>query len=130
MVRSMSKKSCFRGPFKKQHGKRTQPLLESTSQHLYHIPWSLESKLSWKKSPFLTCQIFGLFANTLAADEKDPVLNRDNLTVPTEMKLSQKQKNFCGFFAVFLKSSINFQYFATNHDLIDFLISKLGTPRT
>ena len=90
----MSKKSCFRGPFKKQHGKRTQPLLESTSQHLYHIPWSLESKLSWKKSPFLTCQIFGLFANTLAADEKDPVLNRDNLTIPIEMQLCQKQKTF------------------------------------
>ena len=72
----------------------------------------------------------GLLANTLAADEKYPVLNRDNLTVPIEMKLSQRQKTFCGFLAVFLKSSINFQYFATNHDLIDFLISKLGTPRT
>ena len=112
----MSKKSSFRGPFEKQHGKRVQPLLESTSQQEYHIQWSLQRKLSWKNSPFLTCQILGLLSNTLAADEKYPVFNRDNLTVPIEMKLSHKQKIFCGFFAVFLKSSINFQYFGTNDD--------------
>ena len=90
----MFKTSRFRGPFDKQHGKRPQALLKSASQHLYHIHGSLPRKLSWKKSLLLTCKILGLLVNTLAADEKYPVLNRDNLTIPIEMQLSQKQKAF------------------------------------
>ena len=95
VVRKMSKKSFFRGPFDKQHGKRSQALFKSVSQHLYHIHWSLLSNLSWKKFVFLTCQILGYLVNTLATDEKYPVLNRDNLTIPIQMLLYRKQKAFC-----------------------------------
>ena len=112
----MYKKSCFRGPYNKQHGKRAEPLWKSASQHLYHIYWSLPSKLSWKKSLFLICQILGLLVNTLPADEKYLVLNTDNLTIAIEMLLSQKQKSFAQFFAVFLKFRMNFQYFEKNDD--------------
>ena len=35
--RYLSKKSCFKGPFDRQHGKRVQTLLRSGSQHRYHI---------------------------------------------------------------------------------------------
>ena len=48
-------------------------------------------------SLLLTCQILGLIVNTLAADEKYPVLNSDNLTIPIQMELSQKQKVFLNF---------------------------------
>ena len=37
VVREMSKKSCFRGLFDKGHGKRTETLLKSERQYLYHI---------------------------------------------------------------------------------------------
>ena len=37
MVRYPSKKSRFKGPFDKQHGKRIQTLLRSEPQHRYHI---------------------------------------------------------------------------------------------
>ena len=37
LVRKMSKKSRFRRPFVKQHGKRSKTLLKSSGQHLYHI---------------------------------------------------------------------------------------------
>ena len=37
VVRYMSKKSCFKGPFDWQHGKRVQTLLWSEPQHRYHI---------------------------------------------------------------------------------------------
>ena len=37
LVRSMSKKSRFKGSFGKQHGKRAQTLLKFAWQHLYHI---------------------------------------------------------------------------------------------
>ena len=37
VVRYMSKKSRFQGPFDRQHGKRVQTLLQSEPQHRYHI---------------------------------------------------------------------------------------------
>ena len=37
VVRYMSKKSRFKGPFDRQHGKRVQTLLRSDPQHRYHI---------------------------------------------------------------------------------------------
>ena len=112
----MSKKSHFRGSFHKKYGKRAQRLFKSSSQQHYHIHWSLARKLSSKKSLLLTCQILGLLLNTLAADEKYPVLNRDNLTIPIQMQLSQKQKTFSEFFAAFLKSRLNFNYFLKKDD--------------
>ena len=87
----MSKKSHFRGCFDKENVKRAQTRFKSASRHLYHIHQSLPSQFSWKKAFLLTCQILGLLVNTLAADEKYPVLNRDNLTIPIQMQLSQKK---------------------------------------
>ena len=37
VVRSMSKKSRFKGPFHRQHGKQVKKLLSSDPQHHYHI---------------------------------------------------------------------------------------------
>ena len=107
----MSKKSCFRGPFEKKHGKRAEALLKFASQHLYHIHRSLPTKLSWKKSLLLACKILGLLVNKLATDENYLVLLRDNITIPIQMELSQKKKTFSEFFAAFLKSRLNFEIF-------------------
>ena len=38
VVRYMSKKSRFKGPFDRQHGKLVQTLFRSGNQHCYHIP--------------------------------------------------------------------------------------------
>ena len=102
--------------FEKQYGKRAKALLNSASQHLYPIYGSLLSQLSWKKSLFLTCKILGVVVNTLAANENYPVLNRENLTLPIQMQLSQKLKTFSQFFPAFFKSSWNFEYFERKHD--------------
>ena len=37
-------------------------------------------------------QVLGLLLNKLAAYQKFRVINRENLTIPTQMELSQKQK--------------------------------------
>ena len=42
----------------------------------------------------MTCQILGLLFNTFATDEKYPLVNKDNLTIPIQMQLSEKQKPF------------------------------------
>ena len=112
----MSKKSHFRGCFDKENVKRAQTRFKSASRHLYHIHQSLPSQFSWKKAFLLTCQILGLLVNTLAADEKYLVLHRDNLTIPIQMQLSQKQKTFSEFFAAFLKFRVNFEYFEKTDD--------------
>ena len=107
----MSKNSCLRGPFEKQHGKRARARLKSASHGLYHIHRSLSSQSSQKKSLLLTCQILGLLVNTLAADEKYPVPNRDSLTIPIQMELSEKEKTFSQFSAAFLKYRLKFEFF-------------------
>ena len=37
VVRKTSKKSCFRGPFDRQHGKWVETLLQSKREPLYHV---------------------------------------------------------------------------------------------
>ena len=104
--------------------------LKSASQPLYHIRLSLTRKLCSKKSLLLTCQILGLLVNTLATDEKYPVLNKDNLRIPIEIQLSEKEKNFSRFLAAFLKSSLNFEDFEKKMILTAFVFPKLRTLKT
>ena len=121
----MCKKSRFRGPFDKQHGKRAQAMLKSASEHFYHIHWSLPSQFSQKKSLLLTCQISGLLINKLDSDDRYPVLNRDNLTIVGQMQLPQKQKTFSQFSAAFFKSRFNFKYFEKKDGARRFCISEI-----
>ena len=61
----------------------------------------------------------------MAADEKYPVLNRDNLMKSILMQLSQKQKTFTEFFDAFLKSVWNFEHIETKNDPYRFFISEI-----
>ena len=58
----------------------------------------------------------GTACNTLAADGKYPVLNRDNLTIPIQMQLSQKRNTFSQFVATFWKFRLHFKYFEKKKD--------------
>ena len=126
----MYRKSRFRGCFDKQCGNRAETLLKSVWQHLYHIHWSLARKLSSKKSLLLTCQILGLLLNTLAADEKYPVLNRDNLTIPIQMQLSQKQKISLNFWLHFWNLDSILNILEQKMILTAFVFPKLRTVKT
>ena len=61
-------------------------------------------------------KILRLFANTLTFDDKNYMLNRDNLTQPIQMELDQKQKIFLNFFLPFLKFIFNFKRFPIKDD--------------
>ena len=61
-------------------------------------------------------KILRLFVNTLTVDDKHYLLNRDNLTQPIQMQLSQKQKTFSEFFFAFLKSILNFKHLPKKDD--------------
>ena len=51
------------------------------------------------------------------ADDKHYLLNRENLTQPIQMQLSEKQKVFSQFFFGFLKSMLIFKHFLKSDDL-------------
>ena len=98
--------------------------MKSEQKHHYHIYWSVWKQLSFKKSLLRICKILSLFVNTLTADDKYSLLNRENLTQPIQMELSQKQKPFPQFFSRILKSSWNFQHFQQIDDAHSWCISQ------
>ena len=97
VVRLLSKKYRLRGPFNKQHGKQAETLWKSKQQPVYHLFVSLRKQLSWKKSVLEIFRILRLFVNTLSADAKYSLLNRDNLTQPIQIQFFQKQIFFSDF---------------------------------
>ena len=76
----------------------------------------MSRQLSSKKSLLLTCKILRLRVNKLAADDKYPVLNRDTLTIPIHIQLSQKQKKISDLFSLFSISRLNFEHFEKKDD--------------
>ena len=52
----------------------------------------------------------------MTAVDKYSLLNRDKLTQPVQIQLSQKQKNSSNFLSRFLKSSLNFERFKKKDD--------------
>ena len=61
-------------------------------------------------------KILKLFVNTLTVNDKHYLLNRDNLTQPIQMQLSEKQKTFSQFVFAFLKSILNFKHLAAKDE--------------
>ena len=57
-----------------------------------------------------------MFVNTLTADDKYSLLNRDNLTQQNRTQLSQKQKAFSQFFLAFSRYTLNFEDFEKRDD--------------
>ena len=53
-------------------------------------------------------KILGFFVNTLTADDKYSLLNRDKLTQPIQILVSQKQKTFSSIFLCISESYIKF----------------------
>ena len=121
----MSKTSPLRWRFEEQHGKRAQKHLKSPSKHLFHIHWSLWRQLCCKRSLLVISQILWLFADILTANDKYRVINKDNLTIPIHMELSQNQKKFSWCFSAFLKSRLNFEHFEKKDDPHRFCISEI-----
>ena len=72
--------------------------------------WLLWRKLSWKWSLLVICKSLRPFVNTLTAQGKYSLLNREYLPHAIHMQLSQKQKKFSKFFSKFFKSRLNFEH--------------------
>ena len=69
-----------------------------------------------------------MVVNTLTADDKYSLVNKDNLTQPIRTQLSQKRKAFSQFFIAFSQCALNFEHFQKKMTLIADLFPKLRTP--
>ena len=110
VVKIISKKSPFRGSFHKQHSKTTKHCwtLNGATFTIYidHCENNWVGKYLIVISKFLR-----LFLNTLTADGRYSLLNRDNLRKPIKLPLSQKQKIFYPLVSSFLKSRLKVEVF-------------------
>ena len=69
-----------------------------------------------------------MFVNTLTADDKYSLLNRDNLTQPIWTELSKKQTAFSQLLVAFSKSTLNFEHFQKKDDPHSRFISEIMHP--
>ena len=75
----MSEKSCFRGPFDRQHGKRTKHSSNLKKAPLRYLLITAKV-IEFEKVSLSDIKILRLFVNILTADENYSLVNRDNLT--------------------------------------------------
>ena len=125
----MSKKSHFREPFDKWHGKRTETLFKSEWQHLYQIYCFLWTHFRLKKSLWVISKILGLFLNPFTAINKYSLLNRDNFFKHFQMHLSQKRKIFSNFFLYFINFNSVSNIFKKTMTVIADVFLKIWTPK-
>ena len=72
--------------------------------------------MHWKNSPLVIHKIIRLFLNEFTVNDRHYPLNRDNLTQPIQMQLSEKQKTFSEFCFSFLKFLLNFKHCTKKDD--------------
>ena len=130
VVRYMCKKSRFRLPFQKEHGKRVSTLFKFEGQHLYDIYSLSGSQFSCKKSLLVRCKSLRLSVKTMSAVDKCCLTIRDNLVEPIHMQLSQKLKTFFSFILHFRNLGEILDIFRKKMTLIAYLFLRLRAAKS
>ena len=86
----MSKTTRVRTPSDRQHDKQSEKAHRSISNILFITL----AKIVFENIRCSVSEIVGVFVNTLTADEKYSLRNRDNLPQPIQLQLPEKQKFF------------------------------------
>ena len=69
-------------------------------------------------SALVTSEIFRLFVNTLAPDDKDSHPNMQTFWQQVQTSLSKKRKTFFRFFIEFLKCAWNLEHSEKNNNIL------------
>ena len=85
--------------------------------------------MSWKKLVLIRSEILALLDNTLAANCEYSRINRQNLLLPIQIKLSKKPEIFFQIFSAFFKSTLNLKRSEIKMSLIGQVFPNLLTPR-
>ena len=81
--------------------------------------------MSCKKLPSVWYEILRLFVNALTADGKYSSSNMQNFPQQFQTPLSQKQKNFSGFYIDFRKCAWNLEHLRKNDEYPRLIISEI-----
>ena len=74
-------------------------------------------------------EILGPFVKTVTGDDKNSFCTNEILPQPTQMQLPKKQITFSQFFAVFLKFTLNFNFFVNKMTIIAYVFPELQTVK-
>ena len=85
----------------------------------------IRDKLSWKKSPLVTFEIFLLFVNTLTPDDKYSRRNMQILRQQLQTLLSLEETTFCQFLIAFLKCAWNLEHSQKKEQYPSLLITEI-----
>ena len=81
-------------------------------------------------SILVTSEIFRLFVNTLAPDDKFSRRNMQIFWQQLQTPLSQKGKTFSGFFIAFLKYAWNLEHFEEKEEYPTLIITEIIASET
>ena len=81
--------------------------------------------MSWKKSPSVWYEILRLLVHALTADDQYSGSNMQTFPQQFQTPLSQKEKNFSGFFIAFLKCAGNLKHFQKKDEYPSLIISEI-----
>ena len=76
-------------------------------------------------SALVTSEIFRLFVNTLAPDDKDSRPNMQTFWQQVQTPLSQKRETFYRFFIEFLKCAWNLEHFEKKEEYPSLIITEI-----
>ena len=82
-----------------------------------------------EKSLLAIRKFLRLFVNTLTVNDRDYLLERDNLAQPIKIQLSQKQKIFSEFFLAVLKSILTFKHLSKKMTQIADVFPDIPPPK-
>ena len=108
LVRTVFKQQRFKTGSGSQCVKVSQTLPKSPWEPFYYVFSSWSEKLIWKLSPLVVGEILRVFVNRLTAIDKNPANDCQNLPLPIQSQLSEKQKTFlifCSISRIYIKFS-------------------------
>ena len=86
----MHHRASFWKPFRSEHVNESQNLLNSAEKYLYPTIFLFCGKLSYKELILIRYEFLGLLVNTLTTNYEYSRNNRENLTLPIQIKLTKK----------------------------------------
>ena len=101
--------ACFWKPFCSERANESQKLLKSAEKYFCPTFSSFFAKLRHKKLFYSRCEILQVLVNTLNANCEYSRSNRENLPLPTQIKLCKNWYVFYCIFVALLESTLSFQ---------------------
>ena len=117
--------SFFSTPFGNQRVNGFETLLKSARHHYFPTFPRIRDKLSWKKSPLVTSEIFLLFVNTLTPDYKYSRRNMPIFWEQLQTFFVSKKGGFLSIFDCISEMCMKFRTFWKKEEYPSLIITEI-----